>query len=71
MNRFAKNFAFVSENWVIATNGTVGGILSGGVRIFGERLSVDLGLLAPAFEGMNDFYYFPYIGAVYKFGKRK
>ena len=71
MNRFSKNFAFVSENWIIVANNTTGGIFSGGIRILGERLSVDLALLAPAFEGIGDFYYFPYVGAVYKFGKLK
>jgi small nuclear ribonucleoprotein (snRNP)-like protein len=71
MNRFAKNVAIVSENWFLIADGTAGGIFSGGVRIFGERLAVDLALAVPASTGFNDVFIIPYIDVVYKFGKRK
>ncbi len=71
MNRFAKNVAVVSENWVAIAGGSTGGIFSGGLRIFGERLAVDLALAVPASTGYNDVFIIPYIDVVYKFGKRK
>jgi hypothetical protein len=71
MNRLAKNVAIVSENWIAVAGGTTGGIFSGGARIFGERLAVDLALAVPASTDFNDLFVIPYIDVVYKFGKRK
>jgi hypothetical protein len=72
MKRLGKNFSLVSENWLTTFDNTSGGIFSGGVRIFGERMAVDLALWTPVSFGNSDSLYpIPYIDFVYKFGKRK
>ena len=41
--RVSRRIKFVTENYVFRD----GGLVSGGVRFLGERLSVDLGMVAP------------------------
>jgi hypothetical protein len=70
MNRFSKNVGFVSENWIASFDGKIGGLYSAGVRIFGERISVDLAGVVP-YIGSNDFILIPYVDVVYRFGNRR
>lgn len=44
MVRISRRAAFVSENWIIPTEGYYG-VFSYGVRFFGEKISVDLAFL--------------------------
>ncbi|OFW46956.1 MAG: hypothetical protein A3J29_09315 [Acidobacteria bacterium RIFCSPLOWO2_12_FULL_67_14b] len=60
-HRVSRRLKLVTENY--AFDG--GGILSGGVRFLGERLSVDLGLASPL--GVDVFVAFPVINFVWKF----
>ena len=60
-HRVSRRFKLVTENYVFND----GGLLSGGVRFLGERLSVDLGLVSPI--GAGEFFAVPIINFVWKF----
>jgi len=64
--RISENFAFVTENWLIPSEG--GQVISYGCRLFGERLSVDLAFLNTIGEDAL-FPGIPYIDVVYAFGQ--
>lgn len=71
MTRVARRVGLVTENWIIIPPaGDPAAILSGGVRFFGEKMSVDLALLAPAAKGLNGFSAAPYVDFVVKFGPK-
>jgi hypothetical protein len=72
MSRFSRKAAFVTENWIIINgidNKTLA-LLSGGVRFFGEKTSIDLGLWIPAGADIGTFVAIPYVDFVLKFGKK-
>ena len=54
----SRHVTFVTESY--AWNGA--GIVSGGMRFFGERLSADVGLAAPI--GAGELYVFPVVNFV-------
>lgn len=58
--RVHRNMKLITENYIWQDGG---GILSGGVRFMGERLSADLALAKPINEG----YVFPVVNFVYVF----
>lgn len=60
--RVRSNLKIMTENYVWK-NGE--GIVSGGVRFIGERLSADLALAIPI--GLGDFFAFPVVNFVYVF----
>lgn len=60
--QFRHNMKFVTENYVW---GTGSGLVSAGVRFFGDRLSADLGLATPIGDGAG--YVFPIVNFVYLF----
>ena len=60
--RVRQNLKLITENYVWK-NGE--GILSGGIRFLGERLSADLALAMPL--GIGDFIAFPVVNFVYVF----
>jgi hypothetical protein len=60
--RVRNNLKLITENYMW---GDGNGILSGGVRFLGERLSADLALAFPL--GVNDFVAFPVVNFVYVF----
>ena len=61
--RISRRVKLVTENYVVEG----GGILSGGVRFLGERLSADLGLFIPiSGEG---FVAAPIVNFVWTFGR--
>ncbi|PKK83875.1 MAG: hypothetical protein CVT49_06385 [candidate division Zixibacteria bacterium HGW-Zixibacteria-1] len=62
--RFARRAAFVSENWVFP--GTDNPLISYGVRLFGEQMSIDLGFFNTFGEDMPAIG-FPIIDFVYNF----
>lgn len=62
--RVRSNIKFMTENY-LWKNGE--GVISGGIRFLGERLSADLALAAPI--GMDDFLVFPVVNFVYVFNK--
>ena len=57
-----RNLKLITENYVWK-NGD--GIVSGGVRFFGEKLSADLALAFPV--GADEFFGFPVVNFVYVF----
>lgn len=59
--RVSRRIKLVTENYVFKG----GGFVSGGLRFFGEKLSADIGLVAPLFE--DDTFVFPMINIVRKF----
>ena len=60
--RVRSNLKLITENY-LWKNGD--GIISGGVRFLGERLSADLALAVPI--GIGDFFAFPVVNFVYVF----
>lgn len=73
MTRVGRRVGLVTENWVFipGQGASAVGILSGGVRFFGEKLSADVGLLVPAVKDIGIFIAYPYVDFVVKFGKKK
>ena len=59
--RVRRNLKLLTENYVFKS----GGILSGGVRFIGDRLSADVGLMIPL--GIDGFVAFPVANFVYMF----
>ncbi|HEX5871343.1 MAG TPA: hypothetical protein VFY65_13040, partial [Longimicrobium sp.] len=58
----------ITENYLIpGFDGEQGTILSGGVRIFGERLSADLGVAISPTDCEVDLCWFPLVNIVYSF----
>ncbi len=72
MSRLGRKVGVVTENWIIIPRqGDSGvGILSGGVRFFGEKMAVDLALWVPVGEDAP-FFAIPYVDFVIKFGHKK
>jgi hypothetical protein len=62
--RMAKRVSLVSENWLLP--GLEEPLISGGLRFFGETLSVDLALVMPVGAG-GDWPVIPYIDFVVRF----
>ncbi len=72
MSRVARRVGLVTENWIIIpSQGSGGALLSGGVRFFGEKMSVDLALLSPVYKGQRGFTAGPYVDFVVKFGPKE
>ena len=75
MKSIARKISFISENWLVtqADNNDFEtmGVGSAGVRLFGDRLAVDLALIVP-FSTNGDFNLIaiPFVGFVYKFKKK-
>ncbi|MEX2272433.1 MAG: hypothetical protein WD690_13235 [Vicinamibacterales bacterium] len=61
--RAHRNLKLITENYVWQEGN---GIVSGGIRFLGERLSADLALAVPI--GAGDFIAFPVVNFVYLFG---
>ena len=56
--RLSRNLKLLTENYLLPGEG---GVVSGGVRFMGERLSADLGLAAPVGGGSSSFFAFPLV----------
>lgn len=65
--RASASVKFISENWLAFNDGNVDGIVSGGVRFIGPRLSSDLGF-GTAIGGGGCC--IPLVNFVYSFGNR-
>lgn len=71
MTRVGRRVGLVTENWIIIPGqGDAGALLSGGVRFFGEKMSVDLALLSPVSKALGIFIAYPYVDFVVKFGPK-
>lgn len=66
--RIGRSVKLLSENYLILGEGA---LVSGGVRFFGERLSADLGLVAPVGFDSDGFFAFPVVNFTYSFGRRR
>jgi hypothetical protein len=66
--RVGASTKLITENWFVP--GSDGGVLSGGVRFFGERLSADAGLIAFVGSGGGGCC-LPLVNFVYAFGGRR
>jgi hypothetical protein len=67
-HRATKRIALISENWFVPFDGNdVGGFVSYGVRMLGEKIAVDLALGSPV--GAEEFYFpgIPLLGFAIKF----
>lgn len=70
MARVGRRIGLVTENWIFVPlkNDPAVGVVSGGVRFFGERMAVDLALWVPV-AGETGLFAIPYVDFVVKFGK--
>jgi hypothetical protein len=66
-HRATKRIALISENWFVPFDNDVGGFVSYGVRMLGEKIAVDLALGSPV--GADAFYFpgIPLLGFAFKF----
>ena len=67
-HRATKRIALISENWFVPFDGNdVGGFVSYGVRLLGEKIAVDLAFGSPV--GTDTFYFpgIPLLGFAFKF----
>lgn len=66
-HRATKRIALISENWFVPFDNAVGGFVSYGVRMLGEKIAVDLALGSPV--GADKFYFpgVPLLGFAFKF----
>lgn len=73
MTRVGRRVGLVTEKWIFipSQNTSAVGILSGGMRFFGEKISADVGLLVPAAKNLGAFGASPYVDFVVKFGGKK
>jgi hypothetical protein len=71
MSRIGRKVGVVTENWIFIPNAgdPAVALLSGGVRFFGEKMSVDLAMWVPASRDIDQFIAVPYVDFVIKFGK--
>lgn len=53
--RVSRRFSFISENWIVHTNGNTEGAISYGARFLGERMTVDLAFV----NSLTDQHFFP------------
>ncbi|MDX1675137.1 MAG: hypothetical protein R3314_10120, partial [Longimicrobiales bacterium] len=61
--RTSKGLKLITENYLFPGGSFF--ILSGGLRFFGEKLTADLGLFAPLWQGMDTFVALPLVNFVY------
>ena len=63
-HRVRRGIKVITENYFFSE----GGLVSLGVRLMGERLSADLGLVAPL--GVDEIFVFPIVNFVWSFSRR-
>lgn len=63
--RVARSVKLLSENYFVL--GESGSLVSGGIRLFGERLSADFGIGAIVARGTSGVPWFPLLNFVYNF----
>lgn len=69
--RVGRRVKLVTENWFYTGSGANGGIISGGVRFIGDRLSSDLGLLGVFGGGGSLGCCLPTVNFVWNFGRKR
>ncbi|MEX2530848.1 MAG: hypothetical protein WD960_08745 [Gemmatimonadota bacterium] len=67
--RIGESTKLLTENWFVVGSGDAGGIAAAGLRMFGERLSADLGLGMGVGSGSMECC-LPIVNFVYMFGNR-
>ncbi len=65
--RLGSRSKLLTENWFVP--GESGGLLTGGIRLIGERWTTDLGIAAAVADGEG--FYFPIVSFAYSFGGRR
>jgi len=68
--RISRRVKVVTENWFYTGTGEKGGLISGGFRFIGDRLSSDLGLIG-AFGGGDAWCCLPSVNFVWNFGRNR
>ena len=67
LSRISRRTAFVTENWLLANNGTINAVYSYGFRFFGEKIAVDLGFINNAQIASALLLGVPYVDFTIKF----
>lgn len=68
----SNSVKLMTENYVGFGDGETGGIVSGGIRFFGDQLAVDLAFFRPfdsSSDDLDGFPFVPYVGFAYNFGR--
>lgn len=63
--RVHRSLKLLTENYLWVGDGDTSGLVSAGIRFFGERLSADVGVAMPI--GSGDLWVFPVVSIVYVF----
>lgn len=67
----SNSVKLITENYAGFGDGDTGGIISGGVRFFGDQLAVDFAFfrLVGGGDDLDGFPFIPYVGFAYNFGR--
>lgn len=68
--RTGKNWAFVSENYLLPVDDFFLALISGGARYMGKRLAIDFGGFLPLGADVDTFFIGPWLSISVPFGKR-
>ena len=71
MARVGRKVAFITDNFVITADNETVGIVSAGVRLYGERIGGDLALYTPVSAGLNQLFILPFASFKVKLGRGK
>jgi hypothetical protein len=66
--QLSNSLKLITENWIIPKSEAE--VVSLGFRLFGERLSADLGFIYPAGEETTGFPFIPWVGFAYAVGSQ-
>jgi hypothetical protein len=66
--QLSNSLKLITENWIIPKSEAE--VVSLGFRLFGERLSADLGFIYPAGEKTTGFPFIPWVGFAYAVGSQ-
>jgi hypothetical protein len=67
--QLSNSVKLITENYLGVGDGRAGGVVSGGIRFFGERLAADFALFQPisSSDDLDGFPAVPYVGFAYNF----
>jgi hypothetical protein len=69
--RAGRKVAFITDNLLFTADGESVGLVSAGVRLFGERIGGDLALYTPFGTGVGRAFLLPFASLKVKFGRAK
>ncbi|MCY7352765.1 MAG: hypothetical protein LH606_19255 [Cytophagaceae bacterium] len=71
MARAGRKVAFITDNFMITAAGETVGLVSAGLRIFGERIGGDIAIYTPIGGDLGRLFILPFASLKVKFGREK